>query len=70
MSPPLVVVLRKIQPKWTSQMGHSFVWGSMILITMKVQIATTTIPKTRCHRAPCSPSSSTVVSSWVSHGRA
>jgi len=68
MSPPLVVVFRKIHPKCTSQIGHSRVCGSMIAITMKVQIASTTQPVVRSQRAPRSPLSSTESSSSESHG--
>ena len=63
MSPPLVVVFLKIQPKCTSQIGQSRVCGSMIAITINVQIATTIQPVARSQRAPRSPPSSTDPSS-------
>ena len=48
--------------------GQSCVCGSMIAITINVQIATTIQPIARSQRAPRSPPSSTESSSSVSHG--
>jgi hypothetical protein len=66
MSPPLVVVFLKTHPN--CGYGHNRVCGSMMTITIHVQMATTIQPNTRCQRAPRSPPSSTQSSSSVSHG--